>query len=191
VYRWPSPSAELDALRAWIADNQAADRPSIIFAYALGKAQRLLHGLASSLHEPPLAHGAVLSMRDAYVEAGVALPPLTAVDADMRGRRTAGRVVFAPPSAIGTPWLKRFPRASTAMVSGWMRVRGRRRWRGVDRGFAISDHADWPGLLDTIAATGARRVFTAHGYTDVLARHLREHGLDAAPVTLPERGDEH
>jgi putative mRNA 3-end processing factor len=115
----------------------------------------------------------------------VDLPFVEQVREDHRGRATAGRVVIAPPSALGTPWMKRFPRASTALVSGWMRVRGRRRWKGVDRGFVLSDHADWDGLLGTIAATGARQVLAMHGYADVLARHLREEGLDAAPLQMP------
>ena len=96
-----------------------------------------------------------------------------------RGSTTRGRLVLAPPSAIGSPWLKRFPGAATAMVSGWMRVRGTRRWKGVDRGFVLSDHADWPALLATIDATGARQVMATHGYADVLARTCAAHGLDS------------
>lgn len=190
VYRWPAPEAEFAAMRAWIAANQSAGRPSVLLAYALGKAQRVIATLGPWLDGPVLVHGAVAAMHAAYAEAGRVLPPVEYVDERMRGARTAGRVVVAPPSALGTPWMKRFPHASTAMVSGWMRVRGRRRWRGVDRGFVISDHADWPALLDTIAATGARRILTTHGYADVLARHLRDLGLDAASLPLPPRESE-
>ncbi len=190
IYRWPSPGRELDALHEWIEGNQRDGRPSVLLAYALGKAQRLIDALASRLEAAILVHGAVASMHAAYMEAGRRLPHVEPIDPALRGAATAGRVVLAPPSALGTPWMKRFPRASTALVSGWMRVRGRRRWRGVDRGFVISDHADWPALLDTIAATGARRVVTTHGYADVLARHLREQGLDAASLELPTLGSE-
>ena len=98
--------------------------------------------------------------------------------------------MIAPPSAINTPWLKRFPNAATAMLSGWMRVRGARRWKGVDRGFVISDHADWPALLDTIAATGCRRVLATHGYTDALVRTCAAAGLSAGVLDAAVRGDE-
>jgi putative mRNA 3-end processing factor len=190
IYRWGDPQRVLDEMRAWIADNRRAERPSVLMAYSLGKAQRVLALLARDLDEPVLAHGAVAGMCDAYRELGVSLPPVDLVGETMRGRATAGRVVLAPPSALGTPWMKRFPRASTAMVSGWMRVRGRRRWKGVDRGFVLSDHADWAGCLQAIGATGARRVLTTHGYADVLAHYLREQGLDAAALSpLVQRTD--
>lgn len=185
IYRWAPPEAVLAEIRAWVDGNRRDGRTSILLAYALGKAQRLIAALAPDLGEPMLAHGAVVAACEAYREAGVVLPDVTYVDEGMRGAAVAGRVVLAPPSALGSPWMKRFPRASVAMVSGWMRVRGRRRWKGVDRGFVLSDHADWRGLLDTIAATGARRVLTTHGYADVLARYLRESGLDAEPLGLP------
>lgn len=190
IYRWPAVDEVVDGLRAWIAANQRDGRPSVIFAYSLGKAQRLLALLADTLDAPPLAHGAVLAMTEAYRDCGVQLPALDPVEETTRGARTRGRVVIAPPSAINTPWLKRFPDASTAMVSGWMRVRGARRWKGVDRGFVLSDHADWPGLLDTIAATGARRVLATHGYTDVLARTCAEQGLEAGVLDALVGGEE-
>lgn len=190
IYRWPPVDEVLDDMRAWLSANRRAGRPSVIFAYSLGKAQRLLALLAESFDEPPLAHGAVLAMTEAYGQCGVALPAVEPVEEQTRGARTRGRVVLAPPSAINTPWLKRFPDASTAMVSGWMRVRGARRWKGVDRGFVLSDHSDWPELLDTIAATGAGRVLATHGYTDVLARSCAERGLQAGVLDALVRGDE-
>jgi putative mRNA 3-end processing factor len=183
VFCHPPVAEEIGKLSNALADHP--ERCVLVGAYALGKAQRLIASLAPHLDEPMLAHGAVVAACDAYRDAGVTLPAVTYVDDTMRGSRMDGRVVMAPPSALGSPWMKRFPRASVAMVSGWMRVRGRRRWKGVDRGFVLSDHADWPGLLATIAATGARRVLTMHGYADVLARHLREQGMDAAALEVP------
>lgn len=182
IYRWPSVDEVVDDMRAWLAATRAAGRPAILFAYSLGKAQRLLTLLADALESPALVHGAVATMTMACREAGVTLPEVEVVGEDMRGATTRGRVVIAPPSAIDTPWLKRFPDAATAMVSGWMRVRGTRRWKGVDRGFVLSDHADWPALLETIEATGASRVFATHGYADVLARACAERGLASGVV---------
>ena len=69
-------------------------------------------------------------------------------------------------------------------------VRGNRRRRGLDRGFALSDHADWPGLIAAIEATGAECVLVTHGYTDALTRYLREKGLDARALTTAYGDDE-
>ncbi|BCS31178.1 DNA ligase-associated DEXH box helicase [Luteitalea sp. TBR-22] len=190
IYRWPSVNDVLDDLRAWIAATTAEGRPAILFAYSLGKAQRLLSLLAESLDRPALVHGAVAGMTAACKASGVALPDVEPVGEETKGAATRGRLVIAPPSAMNTPWLKRFPGAATAMVSGWMRVRGTRRWKGVDRGFVLSDHADWPALLDTIAATGATRVLATHGYADVLARACVEHGLEAGVLDAHVNGEE-
>ncbi len=98
-------------------------------------------------------------------------------------------MVIAPPSAAGSAWMKRFPDYADAFASGWMQVRGNRRRRGVDRGFVLSDHADWEGLNTAIAATGATKVLVTHGSTATLARYLTERGLDAQSVHA-EYGDE-
>ena len=190
IYRWPAIDEVVDDLRGWIGRNRDDGRPTVLYAYSLGKAQRVLSLLADSLDGPPLAHGAVVAMTDAAREGGLALPALEPVEEKTRGAATRGRLVLAPPSAMNTPWLKRFPNAATAMISGWMRVRGARRWKGVDRGFVISDHADWPGLLETIRATGASRVFATHGYTDVLARTCLELGLQAGTLDAQVSGEE-
>jgi putative mRNA 3-end processing factor len=129
-------------------------------------------------------------MVEAYREAGVALAPTAPVSAAPRGERLAGELVLAPPSAMGTTWMRRFAEPQTAFVSGWMRVRGQRRRRGYDRGFALSDHVDWPDVLRTIEETGARRVLCTHGYADTLARFLRdERGLDAAAIETAFEGE--
>ena len=201
IYRWPPVESVIADLRTWIAGNRQAGRPTVLYAYSLGKAQRLIallgeHGGARSggpssvLDQPALVHGAVANMVDAYRDAGISLPEVEAVVDDTRGAATRGRVIIAPPSAINTPWLKRFPGAATAMLSGWMRVRGARRWKGVDRGFVLSDHADWPALLETIHATGARRVLATHGYADVLARVCAERGLEAGVIDARVHGEE-
>jgi putative mRNA 3-end processing factor len=192
VYRW-DPSAELFAdLNAWWRTNAAAGKASVVYAYALGKAQRLMAGVDRDIG-PIYTRGAVERLTRAYRESGVALPPTTPVSevVAMRGaaKPWAGALVLAPPSAAGSPWARKFEPASEAVASGWMRVRGARRRRAVDRGFALSDHADWPGLLAAVRASGAERVLATHGFAPVLARYLREQGLDAA-VIATRYGDE-
>jgi putative mRNA 3-end processing factor len=190
IYRWPPVDEVTADLRTWIDGNRQAARPTVLYAYSLGKAQRVLSLLAGTMDQPVLVHGAVAAMVDAYRESGTPLPDVEPVVDQTRGAAMRGRVILAPPSAINTPWLKRFPGAATAMLSGWMRVRGARRWKGVDRGFVLSDHADWPALLETITATGARRVLATHGYADVLARTCTERGIDAGVIDARVHGEE-
>jgi putative mRNA 3-end processing factor len=177
-------------LLAWWDANAAAGRASVLFCYALGKAQRVLAEIGRRTRREVLVHGAVEALLDAYRAENVPLAPTRPVAALAKGASVAGALVIAPPSAFGSPWLRRFGDAGTAFASGWMRVRGHRRRRGFDQGFVISDHVDWPGLLQTIRETGARRVLATHGYSDALARYLRETGLAAAPLETRFEGKE-
>lgn len=186
IYRW-RPEAELFAeVNDWWRANRDAGRTSLLFGYALGKAQRLISGLDPAIG-PILTHGAVETMTAVYRAAGVALPPTT--HAAAAGRPPAGAIVVAPPSADGSPWARRFGAASTAFASGWMQVRGARRRQSVDRGFALSDHCDWPGLLGAVAATGAEEVWVTHGYSAVVERWLREHGVEARAIASRYEGE--
>jgi putative mRNA 3-end processing factor len=162
----------------------------LLLGYALGKAQRLLSGLDPSIG-PIYCHGAVEKINQAYREGGVILPPTAYAGAASRAERWAGAMIVAPPSAQGTPWARKFAPVSTALASGWMTIRGTRRRKAVDRGFVLSDHADWTGLLDTIKATGAGCVLVTHGYAAVVVRYLREQGLDAdvLPTRYEGEGD--
>ena len=180
------PAALMAEIFGWWQDNAAAGRASVLYCYAFGKAQRILNGLlrhagaALAMPGPIVAHGAMMTLNHAYARAGVALPPtMTTVDLPARSPALRRALVVAPPSAQRSTWLRRFGEASDAFASGWMQLRGTRRRRGVDRGFALSDHADWPGLLSAIAATGAQRVIVTHGNVPVMVRYLCEQGLDA------------
>jgi putative mRNA 3-end processing factor len=186
IYRWAPDREVFDAIDAWWRRNREEGRASLLFAYALGKAQRLLAGVDASIG-PILAHGAVARLNEAYRAAGVALP--AAANPLGRGDAPEGALIVAPPSAQGTPWTRRFGAASTAFASGWMRVRGQRRRRGVDRGFVLSDHVDWPSLLAAIDATGAGRVQVTHGYRDAVVRWLLERGLEAEAIASRWEGE--
>ena len=184
IYRWPDPRAVARDMLAWWEANRAEGRASVLFCYALGKAQRVLAMLAALSERAVFVHGAIEPLVALYRDAGVAMLPTAPVADTAKGRSFAGELVLAPELAIGTPWMRRFGAHETACASGWMRVRGNRRRRSFDRGFELSDHADWPGLLETIGASGARRVLTTHGYAEPLARYLGEDrplGRRAAP----------
>jgi putative mRNA 3-end processing factor len=188
VYFWDETAVVAREVLAWWEENRAAGRPSVLFCYALGKAQRLLAELAHGIDRPIYVHGAVEPLNEIYRRAGISLPPTLPVSEAGRRGDFAGELILAPPSAAGSPWMRRFANASTGFASGWMRVRGARR-RGFDRGFVLSDHADWGELLATIRETGAERVLATHGASDVLSRYLRESGLDAAPLATPYAGE--
>ena len=178
IYRW-RPQAEIIAsIDAWWRENAAAGRASVLYAYALGKAQRVLVHVDAAIG-PIVCHGAIELINALAREAGVALPPTSTVAEISNKADFARALIVAPPSAASSPWLNRFGDYSDAQASGWMQVRGNRRRRGLDRGFALSDHADWPGLLAAIDATGAERVLVTHGSVGPLTRYLREKGLDA------------
>ena len=183
VYRWEESGRIADQLNAWWAAAAAEGRNAIVGAYALGKAQRIL-AMADRSIGPIAAHGAVRAIVGEYRAAGVDLPGI--VDASERLR---GALIVAPPSAIGSPWARKFGDATTAIASGWMRVRGMRRRTGVDRGLVVSDHADWHDLNRTVAETGCRRVLFTHGFTHEMARFHAERGLDAGTIETRFTGE--
>jgi putative mRNA 3-end processing factor len=187
IYRW-QPQAELfAAIDAWWRGNAEAGRASLLMGYSFGKAQRILAGVDRTIG-PIFVHGAVEPLNRAYREAGVDLPP-TQIATEVVDKSLFRRaLVVAPPSVQGSPWTRRFGDYSDAFASGWMQLRGARRRHGVDRGFVLSDHADWPGLQRAIAATGAGRVIVTHGYEAVMVRWLTEQGLEAGAFAT-EYGD--
>lgn len=178
IYRW-RPDHELFAeVNHWWADNAAAGRASVLCCYSLGKAQRLLGGVDPSIG-PIVCHGAVEPLNRAYRAAGIDLPSTLAVDEVQDKADLRRALVLCPGQALSSPWMRRFGDISDAFASGWMQIRGWRRRMGHDRGFVISDHADWPGLLSAIGATGAGRVIVTHGSVPTLVRYLQEQGLQA------------
>jgi putative mRNA 3-end processing factor len=188
IYRWDTQQSIFDDINFWWRKNAEDGRCSVIFAYAFGKAQRILSGLDTGIG-PILCHGAVEPLNRVYRAGGIALPSSRLVTdiADKSELKTA--IVIAPPSAAGSPWMKRFGDYSDAFASGWMQLRGARRRRSVDRGFVLSDHADWPGLMTAIRATEAPRIIVTHGTIGPMVRWLRQQGLDAGGFET-EYGDD-
>lgn len=188
IYRWRPPEEILSDINAWWLANQGRNRTSVIYAYSLGKSQRILAGVDSS-PGPILVHGAVERYLNLYRNAGVQLPAVERVNSQNSRLHRGRALVVAPPSATNTPWLRKLGPISTAIASGWMQIRGARRRRAVDRGFALSDHADWDDLLKTIRETGAEHVGVTHGYTGVMVRWLNENGWRASTIATPYHGE--
>ncbi len=176
IYRWQPQASIYADIDAWWRANADAGRASVLYCYSFGKAQRILHGIDASIG-PIICHGAAEPLNNVYRAAGVALPP-TMLATDVTDKALFKRaLIIAPPAAGGSSWIKRFGDYSDAFASGWMQVRGARRRRGVDRGFVLSDHADWPGLLAAVDATRCTRVIVTHGDEAVLVRALAGKGL--------------
>ena len=178
IYRWAPEEEVFAQINAWWSANAQAGRSSLLLAYAFGKAQRILAGLDPGIG-PIVCHGAMEPINAAYRAKGIALPTTCRITELPDRSALARALVLAPPSAAGTPWARRLVQPSDAFASGWMAVRGMRRRRALDRGFVLSDHADWPGLHQAIDATRAQRVLVTHGDVPVMVRALRERGLQA------------
>ena len=189
IYRWQPTEIIFEEINNWWRGNREKDKVSVIFAYSLGKAQRILNGIDRSIGKI-FTHGAVERLTQAYRESGVDLPETTYVGAVENKKEFAGSLVVAPPSAHGSMWLRRFGAHSTGFASGWMMVRGARRQKAVDRGFVLSDHADWTELQTAIRATEAETVFVTHGFIEELVRWLNETGMNAKPLKAQYTGDE-
>jgi len=181
IYNWKPQQEIFNNIQQWILANNADGKTSVLMAYSLGKAQRLLSCI-EAIGLPVFLHGAVFNVHQALVNAGWKLPAVQRVEADMTKDVFKGNVVIAPGSADGTPWMKRFSPYSVGVCSGWMQVRGNVRRRNADAGFALSDHADWVGLLQAITATGAQKVYVTHGFQAAFSRYLNEKGIEAAEV---------
>lgn len=183
IYRWETQQAQSKELSDWVELNQAQGKTSVFVGYSLGKAQRLMKMLEGK--GPLYVHRSIGKLNEAFTEAGVGLPTYIEQDFFADVKHLKGGVVLVPPALMDSNVIKKIPNAAIGLCSGWMRVRGSRRWRSADRGFAISDHADWQGLLKAVKLTEAEHVHVTHGQTEVFARYLREQGISASAVPVP------
>lgn len=188
VYRWRPQSEVVGEINEWWALNQREERASVLHTYSLGKAQRLLAAVDASIG-PIFVHSSVAKIIPAYELAGVRLPDVGTAGTGPDRQVAARSLVIAPPATEDSAWLRQFGPRSTAFASGWMRIRGGRRRGNFDRGFVISDHADWPGLMAAIRASEARRVLVTHGYASAMVRHLNETGYEAAELRTQFAGE--
>jgi putative mRNA 3-end processing factor len=189
IFRWDDPANVFDEINKWWHLNQQRGKASVLYCYALGKAQRILKGIDATIG-PIFVHGAVQRLSNDYRQAGIILPETQLASLAPKNTDWSKSLVVAPPSAAGTSWMRRFGEYSSAFVSGWMNVRGMRRRRNVDRGFVLSDHADWTALLKATTESQAQRVLVTHGYIPMLVRFLREQGVDASGLSTRFEGEQ-
>jgi putative mRNA 3-end processing factor len=173
IYKWQNQKEIFTSINAWWRQNASLGRNSVLFAYSLGKAQRIINQLDLSIGEV-FAHGAIWNTNQALLANGVKVTEIPKVTQEIPKNRFKGTMIIAPPSAMGSPWMKQFSPYQTGICSGWMNIRGARRRRAADAGFVLSDHADWEGLISAIKATEAEKVYLTHGSTAVFGRYLEE-----------------
>ncbi|SFS68865.1 putative mRNA 3-end processing factor [Sulfitobacter marinus] len=188
VFHWADQASIAAEINDWWADCAAQGKTAFLGAYALGKAQRLLTMLDPDIG-PILTHTATENTNQAMRDQGISLPDTIIANADLKPKDHPGAIVLAPPSALGSAWSKKFGPQETAFASGWMAIRGVRRRRAGDRGFVISDHADWDGLLSAIKETEAENIYVTHGYTDIFSRYLNINGWNAQVVPTQFEGE--
>ncbi|MFT6089338.1 ligase-associated DNA damage response exonuclease [Sulfitobacter sp.] len=188
VFHWADQASVAAEINNWWAGCAAEGKTAFLGAYALGKAQRLLTMLAPNIG-PILTHTATENTNQVMRDQGISLPDTILANAELRPKDHPGAIVLAPPSALGSAWSKKFGPQETAFASGWMAIRGVRRRRAGDRGFVISDHADWDGLLLAIKQTEAENIYVTHGYTDIFSRYLNINGWNAQVVPTQFEGE--
>jgi putative mRNA 3-end processing factor len=188
-FKWENQDVVFNDINAWWRKNQERGLPSVIAAYSLGKAQRIIKNLDPSIGKI-FTHGAIENTHDVLRNQGFPIPEGLKVENTLKADHFKGALLIAPPSAIGSAWTKRLGEYEEAVVSGWMSVRGIKRRRNIERGFVLSDHADWEGLNTAVRESGAEKVFVTHGYTDIFAKWLSEKGYEAGVVKTEFAGDE-
>lgn len=180
IYHWKTDEEIFGDIKKWISTNREQNKTSVFMAYSLGKAQRLMKGLEGVA--PIFVHNAVHNINEAIKTTGIVLPETTILNAETEKGLVDNNIVIAPPALEGSNWIKKIPRVAIAICSGWMQVRGSRRWQSADAGFALSDHADWGGLLESVKATDAETVYVTHGSTAVFSKYLNEIGIYSEEV---------
>ncbi|MEB2776092.1 ligase-associated DNA damage response exonuclease [Algoriphagus sp. D3-2-R+10] len=187
AFKWKTQASVFEEINSWWQSNKSEGKTSVLFGYTLGKAQRILKHLDSSIGEI-FTHGAVENMTE-VLRPQLEMPKTTLITKDTTAKEIRGNMVVAPPSAHGSPWMRKFVPFETGTCSGWMAFRGARSRRATDKGFVLSDHCDWQGLLHSIKASEASRVICTHGYTDIFSRYLREIGYDASIENTDYEGE--
>ena len=189
VYQWKPQQLVFDEINKWWRQNVEEGKTTILVGYSLGKAQRILQHLDLSIGNV-YTHGVIENTHEALIRNGVKLNPTTRITKETNKEEMRKGLVLCPPSSVGTPWMRKFYPYSFGYCSGWMALRGAKKRRAADRGFVLSDHADWDGLIQAIEATNCEKVYLTHGYTASFSRYLADIGYDAHEAHTLYGGDE-
>lgn len=188
IYNWLTEADIQHQMQDWVANNQKNNRTSVFIGYSLGKAQRIMKLMDGV--DKIYVHSAIHNLNNAIENSGIALPKSELLTYDFKKEDLQNKIVILPPALLGSKLLKKIPNAATAICSGWMQVRGNRRWQAVDAGFAVSDHADWNGLLSAVKATEAEKVYVTHGSQATFSKYLNEIGIPSEEVKTEYGSDD-
>lgn len=180
IYKWQPQQEIFKEISNWVSDNHDQQKTSVLIAYSLGKAQRLIKNLSAQC--PIYVHSSIANLNEGLLKAGVDLPETIRITPEIKKETLQQGIVIVPPALADGKWMKSLQSAATGICSGWMQVRAGRRWRSADAGFALSDHADWQGLLQAIHETGAEKVYVTHGFVSPFTKYLNEIGITASEV---------
>lgn len=181
VYKWRAQEMVFNDINAWWEANSKMNRPSVLSAYSLGKAQRIIWNINSDIG-PVLVHSAIGNLIKVYETLGLKFKNWEYLNPNTSREKINKSLILMPPSAINSPAINKIKNHSIGIASGWMALRGNRRRRGADRGFVLSDHCDWGGLNHVVKETGASTIYAHHGYTAIFTRWLTENGYDAGSL---------
>lgn len=188
IYHWMEVEKMNQMMRDWVLNNQKMDKTSVFIGYSLGKAQRILKAVENV--DDIYVHSSIARLNEAFTEVGIDLPTYKTLDFSQNLKDLQNKIIILPPALLDSNMIRKIPNGAKAICSGWMQVRGSRRWRSADAGFAVSDHADWEQLLKAIKSTQAEKVYVTHGYTEIFSRYLNEIGIEAEPVKTQFGNDE-
>jgi putative mRNA 3-end processing factor len=176
IYKW-KPQAEIfNEINKWWKQNKEDGITSLLFGYSLGKSQRMLHNIDRSIGNI-FAHDTITDINKILNEAGYNLPNVENPESNILALK--GSLIIAPSSIRKTKIMQSLGEYSTAFASGWMATNRGFQMRGLDRGFALSDHADWDGLCEAIKLTGAQTIYVNHGFSKAFVIWLRRNGYNA------------
>lgn len=188
IYHWEPQEITFNQIKNWVASNRAKQKTSILIAYSLGKAQRLIKNLADTY--PIYIHNSIANLNEAFINAGINLPKTIRITPETKKEDLQQGIIIVPPALADGKWIKSLIQPAIGICSGWMTVRAGRRWRNADAGFALSDHSDWPGLLAAIKATKAEKVYVTHGFSAAFSRYLNEIGIEAEEISTKYGSEE-
>lgn len=183
VYRWSDSAGVIGDIDAWWRYNKQNEITSVLFGYSLGKAQRLLYSVDYSIGSI-YVHPAIEQINELFRQHGIPIPEVNTLTETTPLSELKTALVIIPPNAVKNGWLDHVPRYATAYASGWTATQGIPWVRNADRGFVISDHADWVGLNEAVRLSGAETVYVTHGFTKQFSRWLCDQDYDAQPVKI-------
>ena len=183
AFSWKKQNEVIKEINHFWNECKSLNQTAIIFAYSLGKAQRLIANLDLDIGKI-YTHAAVENLNE-IIRTYKPLPKTYRITKEIKNKDLIGNLVISPPSTQGSSWIKKMVPYVTASTSGWMTFRGARRRRAIDRGFVLSDHVDWKDLIRTIKETEAENIVCTHGYKEIFSKYLNEIGYNAFIENTP------